>query len=81
MVDHYARMKFKMGSSVVYNGQVANVTGWSTNGEEEEDTTYSYQLNGGGELVNEKELTAATEPVAPTEPAPAPAPAPAAETS
>ena len=69
MVDHYARMKFKMGSSVVYNGQVANVTGWSTNGEEGEDATYSYQLNG-GELVRETELTAAPEP-----------PAPAAETS
>jgi len=61
MVDHYARMKFKMGSSVVYNGQVAKVTGWSTNGEEEENATYSYQLNG-GELVKETELTASAEP-------------------
>lgn len=57
-VDHYARMKFKMGSTVVYNGQPAKITGWSTNGEEE-DTTYSYQLNGSGELIHETELAAA----------------------
>jgi len=63
-MDHYARMKFKMGSTVLYNGETATITGWSTNGDAGEATTYSYQLNGGG-LVNETELTEA--------PAPAPA--------
>jgi hypothetical protein len=66
-VDHYARMKFKMGSTVLYNGETATITGWSTNGDAGEATTYSYQLNGAGDLVQETELTEA--------PAPAPAPA------
>jgi len=71
-VDHYARMKFKMNSTVLYNGQPVTITGWSTNGEAGEATTYSYQLNGGGELVQETELTAlATETAVATEtPAP-----------
>ncbi len=61
LFDHYARMKFKMGSTVVYNGQPAKITGWSTNGEEEKNATYCYQLNGCGELIQETELTAPTE--------------------
>lgn len=56
-IDHYARMKFKMGSSVLYNGETATITGWSTNGDAGEATTYSYQLNGGGDLVQETELS------------------------
>lgn len=62
-IDHYARMKFKMNSTVLYNGQTVTITGWSTNGDAGEATTYSYQLNGSGELVQETELSA----VAPAE--------------
>jgi hypothetical protein len=58
-IDHYARMLFKMGVEVLYNGQVAKVTGWSTNGDAGEATTYSYQLNGAGDLVQETDLTLA----------------------
>jgi len=58
-IDHYARMLFKMGVEVLYNGKVAKVTGWSTNGDAGEATTYSYQLNGEGDLVLETNLTLA----------------------
>lgn len=65
-LDDYARMKFKMGSTVLYNGQPVTITGWSTNGDAGDATTYCYQLNGGGDLVQETELTAvATETPAP----------------
>lgn len=66
-MDHYARMKFKMGSTVLYNGQTMTITGWSTNGDAGEATTYSYQLNGGGDLVLETDLISLVE-AAPAEP-------------
>ena len=77
-MDHYARMKFKMYSTVYVNGKGATITGWSTNGDAGEDTTYSYQLNNGGELVQETELTS-TAPVAEPSPTPEPTPEPAPE--
>ena len=60
VIDHYARMKFAMNSKVLYNGQTVTITGWSTNGDAGEATTYCYQLNGGGDLVQETELLSLT---------------------
>ena len=60
VIDHYARMKFAMNSKVLYNGQTATITGWSTNGDAGEATTYCYQLNSGGDLVQETELLSLT---------------------
>ena len=61
LVDHYARMKFKMGSTVLYNGKQTTITGWSTNGDLGEESTYCYQLNIGGDLIQETELLSSAE--------------------
>ena len=78
-VDYYAMMKFKMGSWVLYNEKACCITGWSTNGDKGLESTFCYQLNGSGELVQETELTATEAPAAPAaEAAPAEAAAEAA---
>ena len=43
------------------------ITGWSTNGDKGEETTYCYQLNNGGQLIQETELTANPEEAAPAD--------------
>ena len=84
-IDHYARMKFPMYSTVYFSTITGTVTGWSTNGDMGEATTYCYQLNNGGDLVQETNLSPnplATTPAAETPAAEAPAAetTPAAET-
>jgi hypothetical protein len=56
-MDHYARMKFPMYSTVYFSTITGTVTGWSTNGDMGEATTYCYQLNNGGDLVQETDLS------------------------
>ena len=50
-VDHYAKMKFQLGSTVYKNGQAFMLTGWSTNGKSGDDVTYSYQITGNGHMT------------------------------
>jgi len=57
-VDHYSKMLFKMGQTVIYNGKSFTITGWSTNDNEKSPNyTYKYQLNKSGDLVQETSLT------------------------
>lgn len=59
VVDHYGKMLFKIGQTVLYNGQQFTITGWSTNEDSDADTfTYKYQLNNTGDLVQETNLSA-----------------------
>ena len=88
-IDHYARMKFPMYSTVYFSTITGTVTGWSTNGDMGEATTYCYQLNNGGDLVQETDLSptplattpAAEAPAASATETPAAETAPAAETT
>lgn len=74
-IDHYARMKFPMRSTVYFSTITGTVTGWSTNGDMGEATTYCYQLNNGGDLVQETDLSSTALPT--TLPAEPPATEPA----
>ena len=55
-IDHYARMKFPMKSTVFFGTVSGVITGWSTNGDMGKDTTYSYQLDNGGSLIPLEDL-------------------------
>ena len=57
-------------STVSYTNS-GTITGWSTNGDRGEETTYCYQINNGGEFVQETELTTNPAEAAPAPPAPA----------
>ena len=59
VVDHYSKMLFKIGQTVLYNGEHFTISGWSTNEDSDATTfTYKYQLNSTGDLVQETNLSA-----------------------
>jgi len=76
-MDHYTRMKFPMYSTVYFSTITGTVTGWSTNGDMGEATTYCYQLNNGGDLVQETDLSSTPLATTLATPDSAPASAPA----